>query len=186
MMSRKKNAIPVYLSDSTKLKLEVLADAWGTTLSSAVERLVREAKVPKLEVKPLPVLEAGRNIDIQSLKSVPIESRSQLPLTKGVYIVTDAGERVLYVGKASGRNGLRGRWIGRWGHHRDSDVMKAGAKTIKYLELDPSCIAVVEADLIDVLEPLLNDRDENASRSADVSYLQNPEWQVPDEFEYPD
>lgn len=185
-MNRKRNAIPIYLSDPDKIKLEKLADGWGVTLSSAVQRLIKDAKLPKVEAVPLPILQSGRDVRFDSLKSVPIGKRDTLPLTKGVYIVVDSEDRVLYVGKASGRNGLRGRWIGRWSHHRDSDVMQNGATEIKYLELDPSCIDTIEADLISMFEPLLNSRSENASRSTDMSYLQNPEWQVPDEFEYPD
>lgn len=183
MVSRKKNAIPVYLSDSAKLKLEAIADNWGTTLSSAVERLIREAEKPPQS--KLPILKTGRGIDIKTLKSTSIETLDALPLAKGIYIVIDANDTALYVGKAAGRNGIRGRWIGRWSHHRSFDVTQHGATTIKYLELDPSCIDLVEADLIDWLKPLLNARDENASRSADVSYLADSEWEVPDEFNYP-
>lgn len=40
----KKKAVPVYLSDYEKEKLTEIAEKWGVSLSSAIVRLIREAK----------------------------------------------------------------------------------------------------------------------------------------------
>lgn len=38
----KKKALPVYLDDLEKQKLQKLANEWGISLSGAVKRLIRE------------------------------------------------------------------------------------------------------------------------------------------------
>lgn len=39
----KRKAVPVYLDDAEKEKLQKIADSWGVSLSGAIKRLIREA-----------------------------------------------------------------------------------------------------------------------------------------------
>lgn len=179
---KRRKPMPVYLDDSDRQKLDRLAGAWGVSLSSAVQRLVRsfdEINLPKQNV-----FEVAVSIGVEGFKAVSIEKIEELPESKGIYVVTDCLGKALYVGKASGSRGLKGRWLGRWSHHRDEDFQSNNAVWIRYIELPEYSINSAEADLIAKLAPLLNKRGENAARSTDLSYLRNPEWEVPDEFVY--
>ena len=44
---KKKQALPVYLDEVEKEKIKKIAKLWGVSMSSAIKRLIREAKLDK-------------------------------------------------------------------------------------------------------------------------------------------
>ena len=188
-MRAKRKPIPIYFGENERAKLVEISRTWGVSISSAVQRIVREyEQVEKLEAgKSINYSEIECSVALDCFKKIRFDDFDLLPESKGVYIVTDHEDQVLYVGKAGGKRGLYGRWQGRWGHHRDEEFCANGAAWTRYLELDADCLNKTEAELIEKLFPPLN-RQAGISEHTppDMSYLQKPEWQVPDEFYYPD
>jgi excinuclease UvrABC nuclease subunit len=100
-------------------------------------------------------------IDIASLPSVALPPRLQLPDAPGVYFVTDADGRVLYIGRAAS---LARRW--RSGHHRRSHLETIGSIRISWLMAEIEQLADLERQLIGEFHPVLNNQIEKQQNGA--------------------
>lgn len=171
-MSNSKKATPIYLSEESKTKLELLAESWEMSQSSVMERLLKEKRVP-VRLKDVKLFDI-KMFDISMIPFVGIESHYDLPESRGVYIATSKEGEVLYVGKAGGSKGLKGRWSSK----RASEYKEKGAEDLLYILIpEEQSLNTVEAQLIDLLAPQMNKRDERRFNvKADLSYMDSPEW----------
>lgn len=92
-------------------------------------------------------------IDPWGLPSVPIDRKSQLPQTSGIYFCLKS-RRVLYVGKTESADGFKGRWSD---HHRYSQMLNEGDVMIAYWETpEDTDLLAIEARLIEMFNPEFN------------------------------
>lgn len=88
---------------------------------------------------------------IDSLPSVPIESKSQLPKASCVYMAIDGHGVIQYVGRSAN---LSVRWAN---HHKHDDLSKMEGVKIAYMTVsDVELLPVVEMALIEWFDPPLN------------------------------
>lgn len=86
------------------------------------------------------------------LPSLPVEHRQYLPKISAIYIVAD-NTTCIYVGRT---NNLRLRWSEER-HHRLLHVMQFDDAKIHWIEVAESALPHVEAAMIKLLNPALND-----------------------------
>jgi hypothetical protein len=97
-----------------------------------------------------------QSLDLTSLPSVCLADRSLLPPTAGIYFAIDSLGTVQYIGKASGKDGLNGRWKSLI-HHRCRQLQSIGGVKIAYMSIDtPELLPQIEKALIDWFDPPLN------------------------------
>ena len=89
-------------------------------------------------------------LDLSTLPSVPLESKSELPNKSAIYFAIDSLNNIQYIGKSVN---LKQRW---YGHHRLSQLDAIGNVRIAYLFMDEDLLDSVEAALIDWFKPALN------------------------------
>jgi hypothetical protein len=89
-------------------------------------------------------------INPKELPSVPVNSRSALPTSSGIYFVATTTGNILYVGKAKN---IAKRWIG---HHRLPEIIKRHDVMIHYLEAPVELIDHLETQWIKSLKPPMN------------------------------
>lgn len=70
--------------------------------------------------------------DVFKLPFVLFEDRTLLPKTTGIYFVL-TGNNVVYIGKAAGLFGFRGRWVDS--HHKKGQLLQMSDVKIAYLEI---------------------------------------------------
>jgi putative transcriptional regulator len=91
------------------------------------------------------------SIDLATLPSIPLESKSQLPKKPGIYLAIDSGGIVQYVGRSIN---FRQRWAK---HHRHRELEKLEGIRIAWLEVnDPSLLPNIESVFITWFNPPLN------------------------------
>ena len=91
-----------------------------------------------------------QSIDVHSLPSVALESRSELPNKSAIYFAIDSQNNIQYIGRSVN---LKQRW---YGHHRLSQFDTIGNIRIAYLFMDEDLLESVEVALIEWFKPLLN------------------------------
>ncbi|MEH2458299.1 helix-turn-helix domain-containing protein [Nostoc sp.] len=86
-----------------------------------------------------------------ALPSVPLEQRSQLPITPCIYFAIDSEGVVQYIGRSVNP-------AQRWTlHHKYSELNEMSGVRISYLHInDQSLLAQIESALIAWFKPLLN------------------------------
>lgn len=167
-----KKSTPIYLSEEGKVKLELLAESWEISQSSVMERLLKEKRVP---VRLKDVKHFSLELfDISMIPFVNLDNHYELPESRGVYIAVSKEGDVLYVGKAGGSRGLKGRWSSK----RASEYKEKGVEDLLYILIpEEQSLNTVEAQLIELLAPQMNKRDERRFNvKTDLSYMNNPEW----------
>ena len=99
--------------------------------------IIRQGEGRKMSIKP-------ESIDIETLPSVSMSERFDLPIVNGVYFVLGSQGEILYIGKAAN---LRKRW---YGHHLLENRLRLATCKIAWLladetilldELEDACIA---------------------------------------------
>jgi len=99
-----------------------------------------------------------QSLDLTSLPFVCLADRSLLPPVAGIYLAIDSLGVVQYIGKASGKDGLNGRWKSTL-HHRYHQLEGMGGIKIAYLSVDTlELLPAIEKALIDWFDPPLNIR----------------------------
>lgn len=89
-------------------------------------------------------------LDISSLPSVYLESKSELPRKSAIYFAIDSQGNIQYIGRSSD---IKQRWIQ---HHRFSQLTSIGNIRIAYLCMDADILPSVEKALIEWFQPFLN------------------------------
>jgi hypothetical protein len=161
-----KKATPVYLDDTDKEKLGKIAEYYGVSQSAAIQRLIREKELPTWQ----PI---GADINVALLPFAEVMDFTKLPKHKGIYFVINGLGNLLYIGKAEGQNGLRGRW----NKVRANEYKGRGATSIRYAVLpkyQEDEIVQIEQNLIKRLSPEWNIKGNYPE--ADLSYLESSEW----------
>ena len=97
-------------------------------------------------------------IDLNSLPSVELESKSELPEQSAIYFAIDSQGAIQYIGRSSN---LKNRWIN---HHRFNQLKSLGGVRIAYLFLDLDLLPSVEKALIEWFKPALNNSDSPEKR----------------------
>jgi hypothetical protein len=100
----------------------------------------------------------NRTIDITQvnpfdLPSVPIDKRSGLPETSGIYFALSEAEDILYIGKATS---IRRRWEM---HHRTKQLKTYGSVRIAWFDYASASddeLTAIEKACIEYFEPFLN------------------------------
>jgi hypothetical protein len=93
------------------------------------------------------------SLEPQSLPSVPLNKKSQLPPEPCIYFAIDSQDVIQYIGRTVN---AKARWAG---HHRLFDLKLIGGVRIAYLMLDQSLLNEVEKALINWFDPPLNGGD---------------------------
>jgi hypothetical protein len=91
-----------------------------------------------------------KNLDISTLPSVNLESRTFLPPLPSVYLAVDAQSKVQYIGRSLN---TKTRWAK---HSKLKDLMPLGSIKIYYLLLPENVLVFVENVLIEYFKPPLN------------------------------
>ena len=91
-------------------------------------------------------------ISPETLPSVPLENRIELPTESCIYFAIDSQGVVQYIGRTAN---LKQRWSG---HHQLGDLSLLSGVRIAYLSLDGSLLVEVEKALISWFKPPLNKR----------------------------
>ena len=89
-------------------------------------------------------------LDISSLPSVYLESKSELPRESAIYFAIDSQGNIQYIGRSSD---IKQRWMK---HHRFSQLTSIGNIRIAYLCMDADILPSVEKALIEWFRPSLN------------------------------
>ena len=89
-------------------------------------------------------------INLSELPSVPLEDKSSLPESSGIYFAIDSLGTVQYIGRT---NNLNQRWTQ---HHRHYQLSEIGLVQIAYLTADIDLLPSIEAALIQWFQPRLN------------------------------
>jgi len=89
-------------------------------------------------------------LDLSSLPSVPLGSKSELPNEAAIYFAIDSQRTIQYIGRTAN---LNQRWQG---HHRTKALKAMGQVRIAYLALDADLLPSVENALIKYFDPALN------------------------------
>lgn len=90
------------------------------------------------------------DINPLALRSLPLESRQNLPKKSGLYFVFDKDDEFLYIGKTGD---LRKRWQG---HHKLEELRQLENVRIAWMECDKIIMDSSETTLITHFQPLLN------------------------------
>lgn len=94
-----------------------------------------------------------KSFDLSMLPSLVLIDYLKLPTKPGVYIVLDGRGSIKYVGKAAGKNGLKGRW----GKRRAIECIDKGGVSLRFIVVnDKKEAANIEGDLIRLLKPEWN------------------------------
>ena len=119
-----------------------------------------------------------RQLDLNQLSAVPMTGTDfyeQLPSVTAVYVMTDNGLNVLYVGKAAS---LKERWRPRVFastapeyHHMLLPALRKGGVSLRWITVDRFFIEAVESLLIHHLQPAWNTQ--VIGRSPDENNLLN-------------
>lgn len=91
-----------------------------------------------------------QSLDLSSLPSVPLGSKSELPNEAAIYFAIDSQRTIQYIGRTAN---LNQRWQG---HHRTKALKAMGQVRIAYLALDADLLPSVENALIKYFDPALN------------------------------
>ena len=89
-------------------------------------------------------------LDLSSLPSIPLTSRSDLPTQSAIYFAINSLGIIQYIGRTAN---LRQRWQS---HHRFNQLSAMGEVRIAYLFLDADLLPNVEEALIAWFKPCLN------------------------------
>lgn len=96
-----------------------------------------------------------QTLNLNSLPSVPLERRNELPQIACIYLALDRNKVVQYVGKTAR---LRSRWEA---HHKGVDLALQGGIEIAYVEVSNiELLPAVEKALIQYFKPPLNSETE--------------------------
>lgn len=92
-----------------------------------------------------------QTLNLNSLPSVPLEKRNELPQIACIYLALDRNKVVQYVGKTTK---LRSRWEA---HHKGVDLAILGGIEIAYVEVsNKELLPAIEKALIKYFNPPLN------------------------------
>ena len=89
-------------------------------------------------------------LDMSSIPSVYLESKSELPRESAIYFAIDSQRRIQYIGRSSD---IKQRWMQ---HHKFSELTSIGNVRIAYLCMDVDILPSVERALIEWFQPPLN------------------------------
>lgn len=87
---------------------------------------------------------------LDSLPSIPLESRSELPTVPCIYFAIDSQGLVQYIGRS---NNARQRWLS---HHCRRPLERMSGVKIAYLQCPKELLDEIELCLIDWFRPALN------------------------------
>ena len=91
--------------------------------------------------------------------------------------------QIVYVGKAEGARGLKGRWT----KDRAKKYFDKGATQVRFVQLkDIDPIDSIEAELIQRFNPSWNIHQMIGNSRPNLEYLDDPEWKLPEEIEFPE
>lgn len=93
------------------------------------------------------------SVSVPKLPYVELQNKINLPAASGIYFVIDSSQTVLYIGKAAGKGGLKGRWKQ---HHKYSSVESLENIKIYYFVLDAVYTHEAEKLFIRRFNPILN------------------------------
>lgn len=99
-----------------------------------------------------------KNLNIESLPSVGIESRNLLPPRPSVYFAVDTQSRIQYIGRSLN---TKTRWAK---HSKLKDLLPLGDIKICYLLLPENVLLFVENVLIEYFQPPLNFAKQDSSK----------------------
>ena len=102
-------------------------------------------------------------LDLKSLPSVALESRSKLPEQSAIYFAIDSLGNIQYIGQTAN---LKQRWIG---HHRFKQLKSLDGVRIAYMFLDSDLLPSVEKALIDWFKPALNNSQSEKKRQLNFT-----------------
>ena len=111
-------------------------------------------------------------LDLSSLPSIPLESKSELPNKSAIYFAIDSQEAIQYIGRTTD---LNQRWEC---HHRFKQLSVIGGVRIAYLFLDSDLLPEIEDALIAWFEPNLNKSPIPDSKKNQISFTPDSDIKV--------